>query len=168
MQIAMITVPALRSNLAGALDYQERTVKLASAYLWLSRRFPETFDDVRAVIEADLGRPISAVFAEFSETPLAAASIAQVHLARLHTGEEVVVKVQRPRVATLVREDIATLSWLAPFFVGRIPVAALGGVSIVIFSLIAIAGAHLGRQQGRFHRQPQHDGGRGHAGAGHR
>ena len=56
---------------------------------------------------------------------LAAASIAQVHLARLHTGEEVVVKVQRPRVATLVREDIATLSWLAPFFVGRIPVAAL-------------------------------------------
>ena len=86
---------------------------------------PESFDDVRAVIEADLGRPLGAVFAEFSETPLAAASIAQVHLARLHTGEEVVVKVQRPQVATLVREDIATLSWLAPFFVGRIPVAAL-------------------------------------------
>jgi ubiquinone biosynthesis protein len=86
---------------------------------------PETFDDVRAVIEADLGRPISAVFSHFDETPLAAASIAQVHAATLHTGEEVVVKVQRPRVAALVREDITTLSWLAPFFVGRIPVAAL-------------------------------------------
>ncbi|MHC2085872.1 helicase-related protein [Methylobacterium sp. CM6244] len=39
------TVPALRANLSGELDYQERTVRLASAYLWLSRRFPETFDD---------------------------------------------------------------------------------------------------------------------------
>ena len=43
------SVPALRSNLRGELDYQERTVKLASAYLWLSRRFPETFDDVEAI-----------------------------------------------------------------------------------------------------------------------
>jgi len=43
------TVPALRANLAGELDYQERTVKLASAYLWLSRRFPETFDDAEAM-----------------------------------------------------------------------------------------------------------------------
>ncbi|GJE13856.1 helicase-related protein [Methylobacterium longum] len=46
---AGLTVPALRGNLAGELDYQERTVKLASAYLWLSRRFPETFDDVDAI-----------------------------------------------------------------------------------------------------------------------
>ncbi|MDP4006443.1 helicase-related protein [Methylobacterium sp. NEAU K] len=43
------TVPALRASLTGELDYQERTVKLASAYLWLSRRFPETFDDVAAI-----------------------------------------------------------------------------------------------------------------------
>ncbi len=43
------TVPALRASLAGELDYQERTVKLASAYLWLARRFPETFDDVEAI-----------------------------------------------------------------------------------------------------------------------
>ncbi|HJE23535.1 MAG TPA: helicase [Methylorubrum populi] len=43
------TIPALRASLAGELDYQERTVKLASAYLWLSRRFPDTFDDVEAI-----------------------------------------------------------------------------------------------------------------------
>ncbi|WP_132256172.1 helicase-related protein [Methylobacterium segetis] len=43
------TVPALRANLRGELDYQERTVKLASAYLWLSRRFPDTFDDLDAI-----------------------------------------------------------------------------------------------------------------------
>ncbi|GJE46550.1 helicase-related protein [Methylobacterium soli] len=46
---AGVAVPALRANLGGQLDYQERSVKLASAYLWLSRRFPETFDDVAAI-----------------------------------------------------------------------------------------------------------------------
>ncbi|GJE71247.1 helicase-related protein [Methylorubrum podarium] len=49
VRAAGATVPALRASLAGELDYQERTVRLASAYLWLSRRFPETFDDVEAI-----------------------------------------------------------------------------------------------------------------------
>ncbi|HZP29545.1 MAG TPA: AarF/UbiB family protein [Acidimicrobiia bacterium] len=86
---------------------------------------PERFDDVRAVVERELGRPLDAVFSEFAEEPIAAASIAQVHAARLVTGEEVVVKVQRPRVAALVRADIRALAWLAPWLVGRIPVTAL-------------------------------------------
>ncbi len=86
---------------------------------------PESFADVRAVVEQDLGRPLSARFASFDEEPLAAASVAQVHAACLTTGEEVVVKVQRPRVAALVRADIAGMAWLAPKLVGRIPVAAL-------------------------------------------
>jgi ubiquinone biosynthesis protein len=85
----------------------------------------EPFDHVRRVIEEDLGAPIEAVFAEFDRTPLAAASIAQVHVARLHTGEEVVVKVQRPQVEELVQQDLKVMAWLAPLFVGRIPVAAL-------------------------------------------
>jgi ubiquinone biosynthesis protein len=86
---------------------------------------PEPFEDVRAVIEIDLGGSMAELFEWFDETPIAAASIAQVHAARLHTGEEVVVKVQRPRVAQLFRDDIAALSWLAPRLIGRIPVAAL-------------------------------------------
>src|SRR5207253_156719 len=53
------------------------------------------------------------------------ASIAQVHAAQLRSGEEVVVKVQRPQVARLVREDLAVMAWVAPRLVGRIPVAAL-------------------------------------------
>jgi ubiquinone biosynthesis protein len=86
---------------------------------------PERFADVRAVVERDLGRPLEAVFAEFSEEPLAAASIAQVHAARLLSGEEVVVKIQRPQVEVLVRQDLRALAWLSPLLVGRIPVAAL-------------------------------------------
>jgi ubiquinone biosynthesis protein len=65
------------------------------------------------------------VFERFERTPIAAASIAQVHAARLLTGEEVVVKVQRPKVAALVRSDLRALSWLGPLLIGRIPIAAL-------------------------------------------
>ena len=86
---------------------------------------PETFADVRLVIETDLGRPLEDVFSWFSPDPIAAASIAQVHRATLRTGEQVVVKVQRPTVSTLVRKDLAAMSWIAPVLVGRIPVAAL-------------------------------------------
>jgi ubiquinone biosynthesis protein len=85
----------------------------------------ERFVDIRAVVERDLGRPLGSVFSEFAEEPIAAASIAQVHAGRLLTGEEVVVKVQRPHVAALVRSDISAMAWLAPKLVGRIPVAAL-------------------------------------------
>jgi ubiquinone biosynthesis protein len=56
---------------------------------------------------------------------LAAASIAQVHAATLHTGENVVVKVQRPSVNRLVRKDLRVMAWLAPHLVGRIPIASL-------------------------------------------
>ncbi|MGH0035000.1 MAG: ABC1 kinase family protein [Myxococcota bacterium] len=86
---------------------------------------PEPFEVVRRVVEEDLGRPLEAVFAEFDRECLASASIAQVHAARLHSGESVVVKVQRPSVARLVHRDIAAMSWIAPFLVGRLPVAAL-------------------------------------------
>ncbi len=85
----------------------------------------EPFRVVREIVEADLGASIETVFSYFDRRPLAAASIAQVHVARLRSGEDVVVKVQRPDVATLVRRDLAALAWLAPHLVGRIPVAAL-------------------------------------------
>ncbi len=86
---------------------------------------PETFDHVRRVVEEDLGCRLEDVFTSFEREPIAAASIAQVHAATLRTGEEVVVKVQRPTVSTLVHADIRVMAWLAPFLVGRIPIAAL-------------------------------------------
>ncbi len=86
---------------------------------------PEPFSVVRRIIEEDLGRPLREVFPSIDPVPLASASIAQVHAARLAGGEEVVVKVQRPSVSTLVRRDLEVMSWIAPLLVGRIPVAAL-------------------------------------------
>ncbi|MFM8265090.1 MAG: ABC1 kinase family protein, partial [Acidimicrobiia bacterium] len=85
----------------------------------------ESFDDVRRVVEEDLGARLEDVFASFETSPIAAASIAQVHAAVLNTGESVVVKVQRPQVGTLVRKDLKVMAWLAPFLVGRIKIAAL-------------------------------------------
>ena len=85
----------------------------------------EPFEVVRTIVEADLGGRIEDLFESFDTTALAAASIAQVHAARLRTGEDVVVKVQRPTVARLVRKDLRVMAWLAPHLVGRIPVAAL-------------------------------------------
>ncbi len=86
---------------------------------------PQPFSDVRAIVESDLGRPLEDVFSSFERTPLAAASIAQVHAATLRTGERVVVKVQRATVGRLVHADLEVMAWLAPFLVGRIPIAAL-------------------------------------------
>jgi len=86
---------------------------------------PESFDVVRRIVEEDLGAPVGELFSSFDPVPLAAASIAQVHAARLASGEHVVVKVQRPDVARLVHRDLAIMSWIAPLLVGRIPVTAL-------------------------------------------
>ncbi len=85
----------------------------------------EPFAVVRTVVEGDLGARLDDVFSFFDPTPLAAASIAQVHAATLCTGEEVVVKVQRPAVSALVHKDLRVMAWLAPFLVGRIPIASL-------------------------------------------
>ena len=100
--------------------------ELVSEFKLLRDRVPpETFEHVRAVVESDLGVTIESVFSRFEREPIAAASIAQVHAATLRTGEDVVVKVQRPQVARLVEEDLQAMAWLAPRLIGRIPVAAL-------------------------------------------
>jgi len=67
----------------------------------------------RALIEKALGKPISELFLEFDETPLASASIAQVHPARLHDGKAVVVKVVRPNILPIIERDLEILHTLA-------------------------------------------------------
>ncbi|HEX5314314.1 MAG TPA: ubiquinone biosynthesis regulatory protein kinase UbiB [Gammaproteobacteria bacterium] len=63
----------------------------------------------RRRLEARFGRSIDALFASFDETPLASASIAQVHAARLPSGEEVVVKVLRPNVGRVIDADLSLM-----------------------------------------------------------
>jgi predicted unusual protein kinase regulating ubiquinone biosynthesis (AarF/ABC1/UbiB family) len=65
--------------------------------------------DIQAVLEEDYGQPLERVFAWFASEPQAAASLAQVHRARLLTGDEVVVKVQRPRMEMLVETDLQAI-----------------------------------------------------------
>ncbi len=68
---------------------------------------------IRARIEAELGRPLDEVLAGFEGAPLAAASLAQVHAARLPDGTPVVVKVQVPGIEDVIRADVAALRALA-------------------------------------------------------
>lgn len=70
---------------------------------------PEPFADIVRQIEEDFGRPAAAVFAWIGPEPVGAASLAQVHPARLPSGEEVVVKVLRPGIDVLVETDLAAV-----------------------------------------------------------
>ncbi len=70
-------------------------------------------DTVRATIEAEFGKPLSDLFAQFEDAPLASASIAQVHPARLPSGEQVVVKVQHAGIADKIMPDLDILAGLA-------------------------------------------------------
>ncbi|HEV8206055.1 MAG TPA: AarF/UbiB family protein [Acidimicrobiia bacterium] len=74
---------------------------------------PAPPEGVRELLEDELGAPVDEVFAEFDWNPLAAASIGQVHRARLHGGRQVVVKVQRPGIANSVDRDLDVLNELA-------------------------------------------------------
>ena len=93
----------LPPDIAGALaDLQDR-VK------------PFSGDAAQAIIERDLQSPIMDIFSTFSVTPMASASVAQVHAATLHDGREVVVKVIRPGIEKVIEEDLKLMMTLARF-----------------------------------------------------
>jgi predicted unusual protein kinase regulating ubiquinone biosynthesis (AarF/ABC1/UbiB family) len=70
---------------------------------------PQSFEVVRDTIERELGQPLGAIFAELDHSPLASASLAQVHRGRLLDGREVAVKVQYPDIAERVVVDLANI-----------------------------------------------------------
>jgi predicted unusual protein kinase regulating ubiquinone biosynthesis (AarF/ABC1/UbiB family) len=75
----------------------------------LDRVRPFEYADVQRIVRAELGREAEEIFAWIDPKPLASASIAQVHAARLHDGQEVVIKVQRPAVEAVVEADLRVL-----------------------------------------------------------
>lgn len=74
-----------------------------------------SFDEVKSVIQNEFGENLEEAYAEFEPTPLAAASIAQVHKALLWSGKTVVVKVQRPGIEKIIAQDMRILEDIAKF-----------------------------------------------------
>lgn len=87
---------------------------------------PMDADLAKRVLHDDLGRHANDVFAEFTDEPMAAASIGQVHRAVLHDGTQVAVKIQYPGVAQAIRQDLANTELLATFFQLATSVSGIG------------------------------------------
>lgn len=88
-------------------------------------------EEAYAIIEEELGKPVSELFATFNDEPLAAASTAQVHRATLHDGTEVAVKVQRPDIRSQMKSDIGIMYNASRVLVRRVDWAKninLGGM----------------------------------------
>ncbi|MEO5356307.1 MAG: AarF/ABC1/UbiB kinase family protein [Nitrospirae bacterium YQR-1] len=90
------------------------TEKYAAEFAKLQDEVPPfPFDQVREIIEKDLHLPINEIFIEIEQSPIAAASVAQVHKAILYDGTKVVVKVQRPNIRQVIETDISIMKFLA-------------------------------------------------------
>jgi ubiquinone biosynthesis protein len=88
----------------------------------LFERLPELpFSDMRTIIEAELQQPIEDIFSTINEQPLASASIAQVHRARLYNGEEVVIKVMKPGIRDAITAELKLLTLLGTVLQQIIP-----------------------------------------------
>jgi predicted unusual protein kinase regulating ubiquinone biosynthesis (AarF/ABC1/UbiB family) len=72
-------------------------------------------EQAMAIIESELQRPVQEIFAQISQTPVASASLGQVYQGKLHTGEIVAVKVQRPNLREAIAFDLELLRWIGRF-----------------------------------------------------
>ncbi|MFP6656292.1 MAG: AarF/UbiB family protein, partial [Myxococcota bacterium] len=108
-----------------ALDLRGVMIKMCQAIATRSDVFPpefikpleqchdavpaKSYPVIRQIVEDEFGKPMDTLFSEFDETPIAAASLAQVHRARLQDGREVAVKVQYPDIEDIIRTDLANM-----------------------------------------------------------
>jgi len=85
---------------------------------------PFSFQEVREIVQEELGGDLEEIFCHFEDSPLAAASIGQVHKAILCSGEKVAVKIQRPNITTVIETDLEILQDLATLAEHRLEWAA--------------------------------------------
>jgi ubiquinone biosynthesis protein len=119
---------------------------------------PVAFEEVRGVIQAELRDPIEVLFAEFDPKPLASASIGQAHRAKMHTGERVVVKVQRPNIEQVINADLDLMLSQARFLQSRSTrVSQLNAVALIEEFAFALRNeldyTYEGRNADRIRRQ---------------
>ena len=93
---------------------------------------PLPFPIIQAQVEKELGKPLAELFSSFDEVPLAAASVSQVHLAVLPTGEKVVVKVQRPEIERIIDTDVSLLAFLANMLEKYIPESKIFSPNVIV------------------------------------
>jgi ubiquinone biosynthesis protein len=82
---------------------------------------PFSYAEVAGLIQEEFGQDVKDIFEELASEPLASASIAQAHLARTKSGQEVIVKVQRPQIRQIILQDLAIMEHLAQLLARRIP-----------------------------------------------
>ena len=109
---------------------------------------PESFDDIRRELETELGRPLSEIFMNFDQNPLASASIGQVHRACIRQQSEgaecsgdypaVVVKIQRPNIENIVETDLAALRIVSRWINYYAPIRKRANVPALLKNLISL------------------------------
>ncbi|MDM8531397.1 AarF/UbiB family protein [Anaerolineales bacterium HSG25] len=97
---------------------------------------PRPLHEVTGRIRQEFGKEPSQLFAEFDETPLASASLAQVHLARLHDGRQVAVKVQYLDIEATAKEDLRTIKTLLFFYSAILRIKGLGNIHTQLSEMI--------------------------------
>lgn len=107
-------------------DFLEELIKLQDQLP------PFPTDQAMAIVREELGREIPSMFREISPQPIAAASLGQVYRARLHNGEEVAIKVQRPNLYPLITLDLCLMRWGAKTFGGYLPLNLGHDLSLII------------------------------------
>ncbi|MBC8081460.1 MAG: AarF/ABC1/UbiB kinase family protein [Gorillibacterium sp.] len=117
--------------------------------------------EVRQIIERELNAPLESLFASFDEVPTAAASIGQVHYARLISGEAVAVKVQRPMIEEIIKLDLEILQELVPLAERRLDGVSQYKIGDVLSELSKsmmdeLNYTHEGRNADKIARQFQH------------